>query len=346
MSEPQEGTQAVDAPVIAEVAAKNGPSRMGNAMEWAEAAALPILTVLLALFFTFLPATTETFPTSENFKILLGNQGALIVIAMAALIPLMAGEYDFSVGANAGLGAIFGASAFGSGASIVMVLLMTIGIGAVVGIVNGLLVTRVRVNSVVSTLGTATLIAGVVGWKSNGLSFTAGIPDTLSTLTTNSLLGVPDTFIVALLVTGAVYYLLRHTPFGRYLDAIGANISAAKLLGVSVDRYVLSSFIVSGILACSAGILLIAQTGSASPSIGPGFTLPAIAAAFLSVAAVVPGRFNVWGTLVAIVFLAILNSGLTLVGASPYVNDFANGGALIAGVALASLLGRRRLGST
>jgi ribose transport system permease protein len=308
----------------------------------AEAAALPTLTVLLALFFTILPETSNTFPTSENFKILLGNQAALIVIAMAALIPLMAGEYDFSVGANAGLGAIFGASAFGSGASIPVVLLLCIGIGSVVGLVNGLLITRVKVNSVVTTLGTATLIAGVVGWKSNGLSLTEGIPDTLINLTTTETLGIPDSFIIALLTTAGVYYLLRHTPFGRYLDAIGANLSAARLLGVAVDTSVLVSFVIAGALACSAGLLLIAQTGSASPSIGPGFTLPAIAAAFLSVAAIVPGRFNVWGTLVAIIFLAILNSGLTLVGASSYVNDFANGGALIVGVALASLLGRRR----
>jgi len=307
-----------------------------------EATALPILTVLLAVFFAVLPETSETFPTSENLKIMLGNQGALIVIAMAALIPLMAQEYDFSVGATAGMGAIFGASAFASGVSIPVVILLTIGIGAVVGIVNGLLVTLVKVNSVVATLGTATLIAGVVGWKSNGLSLTAGIPSALSTLTTKGIFGIPDSFIIALIVTGLVYYLLRHTPFGRYLDAIGANLSAARLLGVSVDRYVLASFVVAGVLSCSAGLLLIAQSGSASPSIGPGFTLPAIAAAFLSVAAVVPGRFNVWGTLIAIIFLAILNSGLTLVGASPYVNDFANGGALIAGVALASLLGRRR----
>jgi ribose transport system permease protein len=105
---------------------------------------------------------------------------------------------------------------------------------------------------------------------------------------------------------------------------------------------VLISFVVAGALSGAAGVLLVAQAGAASPTAGPDFTLPAIAAAFLSVAAIQPGRFNVGGAFVAIVFLAVLNSGLNLAGASSYVNDFANGGALIAGVALASLFGRRR----
>lgn len=312
-------------------------------MWYAEALALPLLTVMLVAFFAVLPATSDSFPTLANLQVTLGNQAVLIVIAMAALIPLIANEYDLSVGAMAGLGSVFAASLLSNGHSIALALVVAIGIGALVGLANGVLVTAARVNSIVATLGTATLISGVVGWKSGNKSIVEGIPEGLTDFVTGRLVGIPRGFWVAIAVAALVYYLIRHIPFGRYLDAIGANPQAAQLLGVRVRWQTALSFVVSGMLAGGAGLLLVAQNAAASPTLGPGFTLPAIAAVFLSVAAVQPGRFNVWGTLVAILFLAALNSGLTLLGASNYVNDFANGGALIAGVALASLLGRRRM---
>jgi ribose transport system permease protein len=338
-----EQSETITDPVMADDGTRS-PSR-DRRVYIAEASALPLLTVALIAFFSFLPATTASFPTVQNLQITLGTQAVLVVVTMAALIPLMAGEYDFSVGANAGMGAIFAASAMSSGHSILVALLVAAGIGAIVGVVNGALVTMAKVNSVVTTLGTATLISGVVGWKSGGQSVVQGIPSSLTDFLSGQIVGIPRSFLLALAVTVLVYYLLRHTPFGRYLDAIGVNQPAARLLGVKIDRQVLVSFLVSGIMAGAAGVLVIGQNGSASPAVGPGFTLPAIAAAFLSVAAIVPGRFNVWGSLVAILFLAALNSGLTLAGASTYINDFANGGALIAGVALASLLGKRRIGT-
>lgn len=307
-----------------------------------EASALPIMLVLLCVLFTVLPATSDTFPTVDNLRITLGAQAALIVIAMAALIPLICQEYDFSVGAIAGLAAVFAASYMAGGGSILVALLLSIGIGLAVGLVNGLLVTRLGVNSVVSTLGTATLIAGLVALKTNGKSIVSGIPEELTDFVSGTWLGIPRGFYVAIVVTVGVWYLLRQTPWGRYLAAIGDNREAARLLGANIKRRVLVAYLITGAVAGAAALLLIGDTGTASPQVGPGYTLPAIAAAFLSVAAIQPGRFNVWGTLVAILFLGVLNSGLNLAGASPYINDFANGGALILGVALASLLGRNR----
>ena len=310
-----------------------------------EASALPILLVLLVVGFSLWSVTSESFASTENVRITLAAQSALVVVAMATLVPLVCNEYDFSVGAIAGLGAVYAASAMAGGTSIPMALLIAIGVGLIVGVVNGFLVTVARVNSVIATLGTATLIAGVVSWKSNGKAIVSGIPASLTDFVTEPFLGVPKGFWVALIVTVAVWYLLRQTPFGRYLDAIGDNPQAARLLGANVSRRVLITYLLSGAIAGAAGMLLIGGAGTASPTLGPGYTLPAIAAAFLSVAAIQPGRFNVWGTLVAILFLGVLNSGLNLAGVEPYINNFANGCALIIGVALASLLGRGRAGS-
>jgi ribose transport system permease protein len=307
-----------------------------------EAGAVPLLTLLLIVLFSVLPETRDTFPTVANLKIMLGGQAVLVVVSMAVLIPLMCNRYDFSVGACAGLGGIFAATVMASSGSVWLGILAALATGLVVGVVNGLLVTVARVDSVVVTLATTSLISGVVTWKTDGKSIVSGIPDSLTSFVSGTLLGVPRGFWVSVAVVLAALYLTRQTPFGRRMDAIGTNPAAAGLLGLRVNRIILTTFLISAAVAGLAGMLVIGQSGTASPTVGPGLTIPAIAAAFLSVAAISPGRFNVLGTFAAIIFLAVLNSGLNLAGADTYVNDFANGGALIVGVALASFLGRRR----
>ena len=143
-------------------------------------------------------------------------------------------------------------------------------------------------------------------------------------------------------MAGLVYYLLEHTPFGRYLHALGSNWSAAGLVGLSANRLVLQSFVVSGLLAGTAGVLQLSRVGSASPQVGENYTLPALAAAFLSAAAIRPGRFNAGGVIVAVFFVATINSGLALAGAEAWVSDVVNGTALIVGVALSGLFRRDR----
>ncbi|MFE3998330.1 hypothetical protein ACFX43_05945 [Nocardioides sp. YIM B13467] len=112
--------------------------------------------------------------------------------------------------------------------------------------------------------------------------------------------------------------------------------------GLRVNGIRVIAFVAGSGLCAIGGLLYVSRAGGASPNVGATFTPPALAAAFLSAAAVRPGRFNVWGTVVAIFFLAVLNNGLNLAGVEPYVNDFVNGGALIIGVAMAAILYRRR----
>jgi ribose transport system permease protein len=314
----------------------------GTLLHLAEAYALLGLTLALMLFFSLLPATSSTFPTVANLQATLGNQAVLAIVALAALLPLVSESYDFSIGATMGLSSIFVATVLSGGSPIALALVVAVAIGLAVGVVNGLLVTRAGVNSVVVTLGTATILEGIVAWKSGGQSIVSGIPAALTRFGSDSFLEVPLTVYLALLVTAAVYYLLAHTTYGRHVQAVGSNSGAARLVGLDVRRLTLSTFVIGGALAGGAGLLQVARSGAGNPQIGPGFTLPAIAAAFLSIAAIKPGRFNPWGMMVAILFLATLNSGLNLAGVNTYVNDFANGFALIAGVALAGVFGRRR----
>ncbi|MEA2330088.1 MAG: ribose transport system permease protein [Thermoleophilaceae bacterium] len=330
------------APVEAAPETRRGRSARSQLGALAEPYALVALLGVVVVFFSLWPETSETYPTVANIQAVVGNQSVLGIAALAALVPLAVGQFDLSVGAVLGLSSVFSASVMASGAPIPVAVLVGIGIGVAAGLVNGAIVTVLKVNSIIATLGTATVIAGIVTLKTEGGSIIEGIPLSLTDFGSGNTFGVPRTALVLAGVALAAYYVLEHTPFGRYLLSVGTNARAAHLVGLKVDRLLLASFVIAGGLAGAAGVLQVARGGGANPGVGESFTLPALAAAFLSAAAIKPGRYNVGGTLVAIFFLAALNSGLNLAGAEAYVSDWVNGVALIAGIALASALGRGR----
>jgi ribose transport system permease protein len=218
-----------------------------------------------------------------------------------------------------------------------------IALGSLVGLVAGTTVAKVGVNSLIVTLGLSAVLAGIVTWYTESQSIITGISSDLVELGTGNWFGIPRTVYFLALVALFVHYLLEHTPFGRYLASIGANVRAARLVGVRVDRVVLLSFVVSGTLAGVAGVLLVARNGSASPQVGTvGDSLQALTAAYLGATAIRPGRFNVVGTLVAIFFLAFTISGLSLAGLDSWINDVFNGVALFVAVVVSTVVGRRR----
>lgn len=307
--------------------------------------ALLIALGVVVLFFSVATNASGTFPTSANFQIVTGNQAVLALVALAAVIPLVTGQFDLSVGAVAGICSIACAAvASKHGFPLVPAIAVGIALGALIGLANGLLVAYLGLNSLITTLGTATILAGLTTWYTSGLAIVQGIPKPLTDLGTGNTLGIPRLALPVGVIAVLVHYVLEHTPLGRRLHAVGSSATAARLVGVRVDRMVLTSFVLAGVLAGCAGVLQVGRSGGANPQIGPNFTLPALAAAFLGAVAIKPGRYNVGGTLVAILLLAALTSGLTLAGTADYVNDLVNGGALILGVATATVLARRRRG--
>lgn len=307
-----------------------------------EAGAFPGLLALAVVFFSVWPETSATFTSAANIRTLIGGNAVIAIVAMAALVPLVCYEFDLSVGAIAGLSAVFVATALAGGTSVPLAIGMGVGLGLVVGAVNALLVTRAGVNAVITTLGMSIILVGVSNQKTGGLSVTGDIPLSFTNFGSSNFLGLPKLAWVMIAVGVLVFYLLEQTPFGRHLYAFGSNREAAKLVGIRTRLTLAMTFVISGALCGMAGILQVARAGAADPKVGETFTLPALAAAFLSAAAVRPGRYNVAGTLVAVFFLAVLNNGLNLAGAAEYVTNYVNGAALIIGVALAVRLGSRR----
>jgi ribose transport system permease protein len=330
----------------AAVAPKPRPARAPVALlQIAERYALAVLLLAVVLFFSFWPKTSLAYSQPDNYRNILSSQVILAVIALGSIVPLVCGQFDLSVGSVAGMTSVFTAASYADwGLPLWAGAFVGIGIGAIVGLVNGFVVTRFGVNAFITTLGSASVVTGIVTWYTGGNSIIQGIPSGLTSFGSGNWLGVPKMLYLLVIAALLIWYLLEHTPFGRYLHSVGANPESARLVGLNIPNLVLRAFVVSGAAAGLAGVLLLAQSGAGNPNAGVGsqLTLTALAAAFLGATSVRPGRFNVLGTLLAIYFLAAVITGLTYAGVKDYIHDLFTGAALVLAVAVSTILGRRR----
>lgn len=309
--------------------------------------ALLALFVVVLLFFSLWSQTSDTFPTAANIRNVLGNQAVIGILSIAIVIPLVCGEFDFSVGPIAGISQALTAGLMSrAGLPLPVAVGAAILVGVFIGLSNGNTIARIGVNSLIVTLGVSAVLMGIVQWYTHGQSIITGLSPTLIELGSGEWLGVPRTVYFLAVVALGVHYLLEHTPYGRYLHSIGSNAEAARLVGLPVERLVLTAFVLSGTLAAFAGVLLVARNGSGNPQVGTvSDTLQALSAAYLGATAIKPGRFNVGGTLIAILFLAFSVTGLSLAGVANWINDVFNGAALFVAVLVSTVIGRRRAGT-
>jgi len=308
--------------------------------------ALVVLFALTFLFFSVWSKTHHTFLSVANVRNVLGNQAVIGILSLAIIIPLVCGEFDFSVASVSVLSEVLCAGFMARlGAPVVVAVIAAVAIGALIGLASGNTVARIGVNSLIVTLGVATALDGIVDWYTKGQTIVEGISKRLTDVGSGNWLGIPRTLYFLAVAAALVYYLLEHTPYGRYLHSIGSNRDAARLVGLRVERFVLIAFVLSGFLAGIAGVIVVARNGNAAPQPGTvTITLQALAAAFLGATAIKPGRFNVLGTMVAIFFLAFTVTGLTLAGVASWINDVFNGAALFVAVLISTIVGRKRAG--
>jgi ribose transport system permease protein len=306
-----------------------------------------LVGVLVATIVLFAFVDPHTFMTVSNWRSIGLSQSVTAVLGLAFILPLISGNFDLSVGANAIMCSLACAACMSRYHwPLVAAIVVCAVLGLGVGLFNGLLVTAARLNGLIATLGTAALLSALVTWYSNGVPIAFGISSALTNFGSDSVFGIPWLALVALAGAIVVAYLMTQTPYGRRLASIGSNRSAARLVGVRVNRLVLTSFVVAGGIAGLAGVLMLAQQGSANPSTdGISTLLPALTVAFLGASAFRPGEFNVPGLLVALVLIAVLESGLTLKGVADWVDPLCDGVALIVGVGLSAYFRAKRLGA-
>jgi ribose transport system permease protein len=303
---------------------------------------LLVWLLVIALFSVLRP---ETFLTTANLSTMLSSQASLLVLALAIIIPLTAGDYDLSLASVAQLAAMLIAvlnvqKHWPVGESV----LVAFAVALVVGLVNGGVVILFRVDSMIVTLGMATLLEGIVLWISGSATIGGISAGLVNAIVGSQFLGVPLDFYYGLLLCILLWYVMEYTPVGRRLLIVGRGREVARLSGIRVSAVRWGALVCASAVAAVAGVLSAGTSGAADPSSVTTLLLPAFAAAFLGATTVSPGRFTAWGCLVAVYFLVTGITGLQLLGAQTYVQDLFYGGALIVAVAL-SQLSRSRLRS-
>lgn len=298
--------------------------------------------VLLALILVFAIWVPDTFLTGTTAKSIASDQAITLILALGVLFVLAAGEFDLSIAQNLGLSAVIASSLMVRGdVAPVLAVVITLGVGVVIGIVNGTLVAYVGVNSFITTLGMSSVLLAATELISNG-TFIGPVPQGFQDVSISRVFGLQVVVVYAVVIALFVWYVLDHTPWGRRIQALGANRDAARLAGVPTTRMLFTTFVIASVLASLAGVLVTAKTSAASPDFGPPYLLPAYAACFLGATQFKPGRFNPWGTMLAIVLLATGVKGLQLAGSQLWVTDLFYGVALVGAVTLTVVVRRVR----
>jgi ribose transport system permease protein len=274
------------------------------------------------------------FLSQSTLHTIASSQAISAIVALAVLIPLSAEIFDLSVGANANFACIFVTILqvnyhWSMGPAMLLTVLVSLGFG----VINGFIIVKLRVNSFIATLGTTSIITAgqvIISPQQPGIVLTKSWNE----MTQFFVGGFQIVVLYLLILALIVWWVLAFTPAGRYLYAVGGNAEAARLSGIGVDKVRWLSLVASGGICGVAGVLYASLSGPAL-SFGPSLLLPAFASAYLGSTQLKPGRFNVWGTLIAIYVLATGVYGLELITAQQWIGGVFNGVALIGAVSFA-----------
>ena len=325
-------------PTRAELA---GLSRWRVAVRIVPVYGLPILTVLLAIFFSWL--LPDSFPTALNIRSILSDKGIIALLSLGAMLPMMAGRIDLTIGFGIVMWHILAISlqvwyhvpwplACG------VVLLCS----AFAGLVNGLLVEIAQIDSFIATLGTGTILYALALWLSGGRQVMGQLSQGFININALSPFGVPMPAIYVIVLGVLLWIVTERLPLGRRIYAIGANEKAAALNGISVRAHVIGVFIGSGLVAGFTGCVLASKLQIGQANVGLDYLLPALVGTFLGTTTIRPGRVNVLGTVVGVLILAVGISGIQQLGGAFFVEPLFNGTTLVVAIALAGVAQRRR----
>ncbi len=296
------------------------------------------------LIFVVFALASGRFVSASNISNILVQISVLTVISSGLTIAVASGEFDLSVGQVAGLSGVLVAGLMSwSGLSIPLAILLSIVAGTLLGIVNGLLVTRLRIPSLIATLAMGPIALGLNYAYDGGDSIYTSFPPLFYEIATGHLLGIiPVPIVIAIVVVVAFYILVNRTRLGRALVATGSNLQAARLSGIGVNRCRLIALTLSAFGAAMGGVMLTARLGTGQPGAGESYLMDSLTAVFLGMTAFKPGRATIQGTLVGVIIIGMLDNGLNLLGAPFYMLNEVRGVVMIAAVSLAVLRGEIR----
>jgi ribose transport system permease protein len=319
------------------------PTRSGTSpiVNVAERIGVPVALLIVIVIFGILEPST--FLTMGNLTTILASQAVLVVLTLGLIIPLRAGDYDLSIGGTLTLSAMMiGVLNAHMGFPIWLAILCALAMGISVGLINGFLSLFFGIDPFIVTLGMGTLLLGLVLLISGDQTFSGVSTGLVNLVIIDRFLGIPLEFYYVLIIALVIFYVFDYTAVGKRLLFVGTGRDVARLSGIRVAKLRIGALVSAGFLAALAGIIYAGTSGSADPTSGSSFLLPAFAAAYLGATTIKPGRFNPWGAVLAAYFLITGVTGLAILGINTWVQDVFYGGALIVAVVMSQLVRRRQ----
>ena len=296
------------------------------------------LALMLAVFSALAPVA---FPTVSNLINVLNQASLAMIISGGLTVAVIVGELDLSIGFAASFeGVLVTGLMVNQGLPVWLAIMAVLACGALIGVINGLIVTKVGVNSVIATLGTGTIIVGLNFAYSSGAPIAEGVPDSFTDIAIGRLGGIPHDVLIMAAVIALLWVVVERSTVGQSIQAVGGNPVAARLSGIRVERVKILGFVVAGVCAALTGILLASALGSGTTSAADSYLLTAFAAVFLGSATLRDGEFHILGTLIGGLIIAVGFNGLAIFGAPTFYQYVFQGASLILAVGLSSL-GRR-----
>jgi ribose transport system permease protein len=292
--------------------------------------------VLAAIVILFSILAPDTFPTWDTAKSILNENATIAIIALALVVPLSTGVFDLSIGNVVALITVTVAwLVVEQNVPVGLALGLAVALGVCVGVVNALIVVGIGIDSFIATLGTGAVLQAINLLISNEETVTSAHLNTeLGNIATANVFGIQLPVMVAIVVALLIWWLHEHTVTGRRLYATGFNAEASRLAGVRTKRLRSMGLLVSSFVAGIGGIMVVARVGAGSPDVGPSYLLDAFAAAFLGATQIRNGRFNAFGTIIAVLVLGAGTNGLTQIGAAAWTLQMYTGVVLLAALAL------------
>jgi len=277
--------------------------------------------VIIVITFSFLSPVFFTVPNLLN---ILQQSSINGIIALGMTLGIISGGIDLSVGPTAALSAVLGATLMVSGVPVPLAIMATLGVGALCGVFSGMLVAYAGLQPFIVTLGGLSLFRALALIFTNGNPI-FGIPMEFRTVINSTIFGVPAPIVIVIAIAAILWTVMNKTPLGEYILAVGGNEEAARVAGVPVKRTKVTVFVISGVLASLASLILIGRLGAAEPTMGNLWELDAIAAAAIGGASLMGGKGSVIGTLIGAVILGSLRNGLTLLNIQAFYQLLATG---------------------
>lgn len=290
------------------------------------------------VYFLFSFFFVKSFSNPTNLRNILVQSGDLIILACGMTFVFMNGGIDFSLTATVGLGSIIGAKVMtlnGSpGLLSVLGVLVMLGIGAGIGCVNGLTVTRLKMPSFIATMSTQLIFSGLALWYTESATI-GGLPKPFLFIGSGKAWGIPMPIIIMVFVVTVSWYVLHKTVLGRYIFAVGTNHRTSLISGIPVKKTIFTLFVFSGLLAAVSSIVMTSRSATGMPAMGKNMLMDIVGAVVIGGTAVTGGKGNMLGTAIGAVLIIILNNSLNLLGVEWYVINALKGAMII----LVALLG-------